>query len=182
VYPLLGAYFRVAPFGSAVAHSGKSFLLGNRLWRFALIILGVLLARLIGFFSFLVQDQFFVRVFLFVRFWRFSPQLLRAPHLRTIGLGFCGVVQSRISVVARMFREVNRTSRITYSLHPGFRVSLQLCGCRFPHHNQPRQDRKPKMVGGTAGYHAATSSDRVLCRRGDQIHRKKLVHIGVMKK
>jgi hypothetical protein len=96
---------------------------------------------------------------LFVRFWRISPRLSRAPHLRTVGLGFCGVVQSRISVVARMFREVNRTSRITYSLHPGFRASLQLC-CRL-HITTINQDKiERQRVGGT-GYHAATCSDSV---------------------
>ncbi len=56
-----------------------------------------------------------------------------------------------------MFIEVNRTSRITYSLHPGFRASLQL---RWRLHTTINQDKieKAKMVGGT-GYRAATSSD-----------------------
>jgi hypothetical protein len=101
-------------------------------------------------------EVFFLSFLLFVRFWRVSPRLSRASHLRTVGLGFCGVVQSQISVVAQMFREVNRTSQITYSLHLGFRASLQLC-CRL--HTTINQDKieRQRVVG--TGYHAATCSD-----------------------
>jgi hypothetical protein len=62
--------------------------------------------------------------------------------------------------LARILRELNQTSPIKSSLHPGFQRK-STASLQTPHHNPPDKIREAKMVGDT-GYHAAMCSDSFL--------------------